>query len=685
MKIMEFVKGVRHEIAGIFAPELKTSAQSFTAGFVNLWDMISGAIQPTDYLSQVQANEGWVYACASAIAENCAMAKLTLHAKRGDKVEEIMDHIFLDVWQNVNPFMNNFDLQELTELYQLLCGNAFWYLALNGLGVPQEIWPVPSQYMTVVPDKTKFIAGYLYTPPGGGQIAFGPEEIVHFRYANPNNIFYGMSPLFAAAYAVDNEKYMDRFQSAQFKNAGMPQAILSSDQIINDAEAKRIKEQWKQNYGGVDRAGKIGVLGKGMKFQPIQMTAVEMAFIQSRATNRDKILAIFRVPKSILGLVDDVNRANAEATEYIFNLRNIYPKLIRKQEKINEKIMPMYKQNGGTVLFVQYVNPVPADRVAETTERSARLDKGLTTINEEREKLGMENVEWGDVPIMPINYAPIGSAPPAPVAQPQAANVPAASKGDELETARKYFTRGRVWSIYKARFDSETYIFRNVMQRLFRKQKKNVLERLARYHGKELTKDAADDIIFIMAEWEDEFAKAGGPAIANAYEGGALHGIRIAGLSMSFNINNPVAQQFIKEKTLQFSFDINETTSNQLKDEIVAGLKAGETHAQIAGRVNKVFDFAEKYRAMRIARTEVADVENHAIMDQWNKSEQVPRKSWLHGGGGFEPRPEHVAMNGEIVRISERFSNGLSYPGDPAGGPGETCNCTCTILPEDEE
>jgi len=680
MKIADLVKGVRQEIAGMISPESK--ATGFSAGFVNLWDMVSGKMQPTDYVKQVASNEGWVYACVAAIAESCAMAKLTLHAKRGDKVEAITDHIFLDVWQNVNPFMNNFDLQELTEFYQLLCGNAYWWLGLNGLGVPQEIWPVAAQYMTIIPDKRKFISGYLYAPPGGSQIAFGPEEIVHFKYANPNNIFYGMSPLFAAAYSVDNEEYMDRFQSAQFKHGGLPQALLSSDQVIHDPEAKRIKEQWKQNYGGVDRAGKIAVLGKGMKFQPIQMTAVEMAFVQSRNTNRDKILAIFRVPKSILGLVDDVNRANAEATDYIFSSRVIKPKLIRKQEKINEKIMPMYKQNGSTKIFVQYVDPVPADRITDTTERTARLVNGVTTINEEREKLGLEDVEWGNVPLMPIAIAPLGSEPamPAPRSETTQEEDAIRTQDEKRKWAQKYFTRARVWTIYKARFDSETYYMRNIMRRLFRKQKKDVLDRLANQFTKSIKADV-DSIIFIMAEWEDEFAKQGGPAIANAYEGGARHGNRIAGLGTAFNIDNPVAQAFIKEKTLQFSFDVNETTSNQLKDEINAGLKAGETHAQLADRVEKVFEFGERYRAMRIARTEVADVENHAILDQWSQSERVEGKEWLHGGGGFEPRPEHVAMSGERVKVGERFSNGLSYPGDPAGGPSEIIDCTCTILP----
>jgi HK97 family phage portal protein len=697
MKIKEFISGMRQEIAGILDPEKKAGFTDYASGFVNLWDLISGKIQPSDYKAQVEANEGWVYACATAIAESCAMQRLTLHAKRGDKVEQIDQHIFLDTWNSVNPFMNNFELQELTELYQLLTGNAYWFLIKNKLGIPEEIWPVPAQFMKIVPSKKDFISGYIYEPPGADKVAFTPDEIVHFKYANPNNIYYGMGPLLAAAYAVDAEENMDKYQSSQFKSGGLPAALLSSDQVINVAEANRMREQWKQLYGGTDKAGKVAILSKGLKFQTIAMNAQEMAFIQSRTTNRDKILAIFRVPKSILGLVDDVNRANAEATEYIFNLRNIKPKLIRKQEKINERIMPLYKQtSGSTILFVQYADPVPANRELEDKERTSRLTTAVTTINEEREKLGMKPVEWGEVPLLPATTMPLGSAPETPPEEPPKPPAEEDDTDQEDETdedneeaehgpeilkakkAMKYFHKARVWRIYKARFESEVYDFRNALRRLFAKQRQEVLSKLDKY----AKKDAADPFIFIVAEWEDKFEEKIGPEFEKDYTAGAKHASRIAGLGLTFNLNNPVAQRWLEEKIFTFSFETNKRTEDQLRDELNEGLKAGETHKDLAARVNKVFDFAENYRGMRIARTEVADAENRAIQDTWTGAE-VGEKQWLHGGGGDEPRPEHVAMSQaeETVPMGARFSNGLLYPGDQAQGPGEVCNCTCTLLP----
>lgn len=42
-------------------------------------------------------------------------------------------------------------------------------------------------------------------------------------------------------------------------------------------------------------------------------------------------------------------------------------------------------------------------------------------------------------------------------------------------------------------------------------------------------------------------------------------------------------------------------------------------------------------------------------------------------------RSRHPEMDGETVLIFEPFSNGLDYPGDPAGSVGDTANCMCTM------
>ena len=43
------------------------------------------------------------------------------------------------------------------------------------------------------------------------------------------------------------------------------------------------------------------------------------------------------------------------------------------------------------------------------------------------------------------------------------------------------------------------------------------------------------------------------------------------------------------------------------------------------------------------------------------------------------PRPAHASMDGEMVAMSDNFSNGMAWPGDPEGGPDENAGCQCSL------
>jgi uncharacterized protein with gpF-like domain len=53
-------------------------------------------------------------------------------------------------------------------------------------------------------------------------------------------------------------------------------------------------------------------------------------------------------------------------------------------------------------------------------------------------------------------------------------------------------------------------------------------------------------------------------------------------------------------------------------------------------------------------------------------------KEWLSAGDA-QVRETH-AIDGEVIGFDESFSNGLEYPGDPAGDAGEVINCRCVCL-----
>jgi hypothetical protein len=52
-------------------------------------------------------------------------------------------------------------------------------------------------------------------------------------------------------------------------------------------------------------------------------------------------------------------------------------------------------------------------------------------------------------------------------------------------------------------------------------------------------------------------------------------------------------------------------------------------------------------------------------------------KTWLTTSG--KPRSAHSELAGEVAPLDARFSNGMRWPGDPAGGAENVANCVCAL------
>jgi|WetSurSiteA1Bulk_404760.scaffolds.fasta_scaffold11122_3 HK97 family phage portal protein len=396
---------------------------------------------PSDFTAMVNAYKSWVYICANKNSNSVANVPIRLYAKKKSKkqkfivktksidfntmkrlqsnsiltkkiadaveVEEVLEHPFLDLLERVNPMQSRFDLWDMTQLFLELTGNSYWYIIKDKLGTPSQIWPIPPQYMKVVTSKETLIYGYVFEF-GARKVPFDYDEIIHYKFSSPLSQLYGTGPLSAVfeTYIVDQN--IRRYDTALLSSGGKPDGVLQTEQNLSEREFERLRDQWKQRYGDESKAGKTLILEKGLKYQPITFTPKEMNYVVGRKLNREEIAAAFGVPLSKL-TTEQVNLANAYAGEKQYAQDTIEPRLRRLEEKINERIMPMY--DDGESLFVAYDSSVPEDREFEAAERQRRLGSYMSSINEEREKLGMSSVEWGDKPLTGPGIAPLGSQP----------------------------------------------------------------------------------------------------------------------------------------------------------------------------------------------------------------------------------------------------------------------------------
>lgn len=123
----------------------------------------------------------------------------------------------------------------------------------------------------------------------------------------------------------------------------------------------------------------------------------------------------------------------------------------------------------------------------------------------------------------------------------------------------------------------------------------------------------------------------------------------------------------------------------QMKQELSQGLIQGESYTKMAKRLRDRLD-VDFNKAVTIARTESGRAREQGAFDSMEHAAEKGvklKKRWVSSLDG-DTRDSHADLDGEVVEVDQPFSNGLMYPGDPAGPPEEVINCRCTHIVEIE-
>lgn len=119
----------------------------------------------------------------------------------------------------------------------------------------------------------------------------------------------------------------------------------------------------------------------------------------------------------------------------------------------------------------------------------------------------------------------------------------------------------------------------------------------------------------------------------------------------------------------------------QIQRTLTAGIIQGKSIPKIAKDFYKVMG-NNKSASVRNARTAVTSAQNGGRQKGFEQAHDLGikfKKEWLSAHDG-RVRDSHAHLDGVRVEYDEKFPNGLMYPGDPQGHPGEVYNCRCTLI-----
>lgn len=698
--------------------------------------VLSGLIPPTRKEAEyLKAAVGWVYACAAVIADEIAGIKIRLYRNKiNGEVEEVLKHPAIDIIQRANNFTTKFDHFWLTTQYLELTGEAPWFVEMNGRNEPEQLLLLRPDLIEVIKGKQEgdIIAGYTYTV-NGQKIPLTAEEIVFIKYPDPNRQFRGAGPLAAATRTVDLEEFSEEYNRKFFYNSARPDGVLSTEQKLNPEQLAKMEKKLLQKYKGIGNAHKTLILEKGLKWETMGISQRDMEFIGQANFSRDKILGIFRVPRTVLGITDDVNRANAEATDYVFAKRTIKPKMERIIQQLNEFLLPKFK--GTENMFYDFDNPVPEDNTARLENQKAGLQYGWLTINEARALDGYEPVEGGDEVRVPLSNTPLAEADDIPeinafrgrdfsdrIKSMNARRRKTGKIGPEAyalihkELTKVIAAKIRASKKKKHNHSHKEIEFQQVtpkeaafqqkqlnladdfekryavgVRKVFNIQKAQVLEKLP-VKSKAAKKDLDWRSLLLLPKAARElFAKELSALVTNMILEQSAEAFVFIDSDKTFNDAHPVVKNYLTKKAFKFAFKSTQLTNRLLGKQLADGIGKGESIPQLRKRVEKVFGAMEKYRSTRIARTETIKATNYASLEAYKDSGVVTAKQWLTAldertcewCGPMDRRV--LGLDGKYFKKGDRFTGiqggilKLDY--ESVGQPPLHPNCRCTLIP----
>jgi HK97 family phage portal protein len=374
---------------------------------------------PSELIGELK---GAAWSCISLNASMCATyppklyvvtkhnqprPKCTTGERYGEKsaavVEEVTAHPLLDLLRRPNQFMNSVDLWELTQTYLEVTGKAYWYLEPGPFGVPGNIWVLPSQNVT--PRRhmdSKQPIDYFEYRTGKRYQEFPVEQIAFFRFPDPRDPYTGgLSPLRACYEQVLLTSEFAATKSAIYENRGLPSALVSPESALGEEERTRLEHEWNMKFhrGG---AGKVVVAETGLKVQLLNQSLGDIAALADMKATKEDIANAFHVP--IAFLTTQTNLANLQASQSQHMAQAIAPRLQRRDEKLNQFLVPFFDPSER--LFFSSENPVPVDQDASLAQLRTDLQFGILSINEVRSGRGLPPVPWGDSPWLPTRWAP---------------------------------------------------------------------------------------------------------------------------------------------------------------------------------------------------------------------------------------------------------------------------------------
>jgi HK97 family phage portal protein len=344
-----------------------------------------------------------VYACVTLIASDISKLRIRLMQQDNDGIwNEIEAAAFSPVLRKPNRYQNRIKFYEQWMVSKLIHGNTYVLKQRDGSNIVRGLYILdPLRTRPAVADD-----GSVWYDLGRDPLSNVPEdrirvpasEIIHDVMVPLYHPLCGVSPITACGLAAVQGLLIQGNTTKLFQNGAKPGGLLLAPGNISDKTAKDLKDYWDQNFTG-QNAGKIAVLGDGLKFESLSINAVDSQLIEQVKWTAEVVCSCFHVPPYMIGVGPMPNYNNIQALNQQYYAQALQNPIECIELCLDEGLgLAPEKVEGktyGTEFDLDDLLRMDSKTLAETEKNLA----GIKAPNESRKRLNLKPVTGGDSPM----------------------------------------------------------------------------------------------------------------------------------------------------------------------------------------------------------------------------------------------------------------------------------------------
>ncbi|KCV83497.1 hypothetical protein ATO10_02015 [Actibacterium atlanticum] len=310
-------------------PEKKASA----TGPVIAWQGSGRVVwSPRDTVSLTKsgfAGNPVGFRAVKLIAEAAAALPLVCQ----DSERRYEQHPLIDLIRRPNAAQGRAELFEALYGQLLLSGNGYIEAVGGEMGAPSELHVLRSDRMNLVPGADGWPVAYEYAV-GGRKHRFdmttGLPPICHIKTFHPQDDHYGLSPMQAAATAIDVHNSASRWSKSLLDNAARPSGAIvyrgtDGQGSMSEEQYMRLQDEMASYHQGAANAGRPMLLEGGLDWKPMGFSPSDMEFQKTKEAAAREIATAFGVPPMLLGIPGDATYSNYQEANRAFYRLTVLP------------------------------------------------------------------------------------------------------------------------------------------------------------------------------------------------------------------------------------------------------------------------------------------------------------------------------------------------------------------------